>query len=119
MLNCRSSGETICELLEGEVRDIEAMHGVGASNEEEVEIIKEEIRKVISRLKRGKASRVCGIQGEVLKATGQTAVEWLEAIFNEVWETGIALKTGKGQLSYQSIRKEAERCVETTEGSVC
>lgn len=78
--------------------EIEAVHGVGASNEEvEEEITKEEIRRAITRLKRGKASRACGIQGGVLKAGGETAVEWLQAIFNMVWETGIAPKTVKGQ----------------------
>lgn len=36
--------------------EIEAVHGAGASNEEvEEEITKEEIRRAITRLKRGKA----------------------------------------------------------------
>ena len=47
-------------------------------------------RRAIERLKRGKATGVCGIQGEVLKAGGETIVQWLYVIFNMVWETGKA-----------------------------
>ena len=37
------------------------------SNEELEKITEEEVRRAIARLKTGKATRVCGIQGEVLK----------------------------------------------------
>ena len=54
------------------------------------EITKEEIRKAIARLKRGKAAGVCGIQGEMLKAERDTVMRWLHIIFNIVWEKGKA-----------------------------
>ena len=56
----------------------------------EEEITEEEIRRAIARLKRGKAAGVCGIQGEMLKAGGDTVVRWLHIIFNIVWEKGKA-----------------------------
>ena len=36
------------------------------------EITEEEIRGAIARLKRGKAAGVCGIQGEMVKAGGDS-----------------------------------------------
>ena len=90
--------EHFSELLEGdggevdmvlEEREIE----VGLSEE----ITEEEIRRAIARLKRGKAAGVCGIQGEMLKAGGDTVVRWLHIIFNIVWEKEKLLRTGRRQ----------------------
>ena len=78
------------ELLEGEREEIGTACEENGIDEEWEEIIEEEIRRAIGRLKRGKAIGVCGIQGEVLKALGETIVQWLYVIFNMVWETGKA-----------------------------
>ena len=59
-----------------------------------MEITEVEIKRAIvtQRLKTGKATGVCGIQGEVLEARGETVVQciWLHVLFNIVWETGKA-----------------------------
>ena len=53
-------------------------------------IEEDEIRREIWKLRHGKASGVCGIQGEVLKAGGEIIVKWLHEICNMVWRTGVA-----------------------------
>ena len=45
------------------------------------EITKEEIRKSIWKLKKGKAGGVCEISGELLKAGGEAVIEWLTEIY--------------------------------------
>ena len=54
------------------------------------EITKEEIRRGVGKLKKGKAEGVCGISGELLKAGGEVVIEWLFKIYNMVWRTGVA-----------------------------
>jgi len=49
----------------------------------------EETRRMIGKLKSGKAGGVCEIQGEMLKAGGEVIVEWLTAICNTVWRLGV------------------------------
>ena len=39
--------------------------------------------------KSGKASDVCGIQGEALKAGGEVVVKWLQVIYNIVRRTDV------------------------------
>ena len=83
--------EHLSELLEGDGREVDMV-----LEEKEIEeglskeITEEEIRRAIARLNRGKAAGVCGIQGEMLKAGGDTVVRWLHIIFNIVWEEGKA-----------------------------
>ena len=83
--------EHFSELLEGDGGEVDMV-----LEEREIEeglseeITEEEIRRAIARLKRGKAAGVCGIQGEMLKAGGDTVVRWLHIIFNIVWEKGKA-----------------------------
>ena len=48
-------------------------------------ISKDEVKKVISRLKRRKAPGYDKISSEVLKAGGQTIIEILHKIFNSIW----------------------------------
>ena len=54
------------------------------------EITEEKIRREVWKLRSGKASGMCGIQGEVLKAGGEVVVKWLQEIYNMVWRTGVA-----------------------------
>ena len=83
--------EHFSELLEGDGGEVDMV-----LEEREIEeglseeITEEEIRRAIARLKKGKAAGVCGIQGEMLKAGGDTVVRWLHIIFNIVWEKGKA-----------------------------
>ena len=70
--------EHFSELLEGDRGEVDMV-----LEEREIEeglseeITEEEIRRAIARLKRGKAAGLCGIQGEMLKAGGDTVVSWL------------------------------------------
>ena len=68
--------EHFSELLEGEREEIGTACEENGIDEEWEEITEEEIRRAIGRLKRGKATGVCGIQGEVLKAGGETIVQY-------------------------------------------
>ena len=83
--------EHFSELLEGDRGEVDMVVEEREIEEEPSdEITDGEIRRAIVRLKRGKAAGVCGIQGEMLKAGGDTIVRWLHIIFNVVWETGKA-----------------------------
>ena len=53
------------------------------------DITEDEIRRSIWKLKSGKSSGVCGIQGELLKAGGEVTVKWLQEIYSMVWRTGV------------------------------
>ena len=48
------------------------------------EIVEEEVRRGVMRLKVRKAAAICGIMPEMLKAGGQVVVEWLTKHFNMV-----------------------------------
>ena len=65
----------------------------------------EETRRTIGKLRSGKAGVVCDIQGEMLKAGGEVTVQWLTAIFNVVWRTGVTPKDWRRASISQSTRK--------------
>ena len=77
------------ELFDGEESEIGTRREVEESEEVADEITEEEVRRAIWKLKSGKASGVCGIQGELLKAGGEVSVKWLQEIYNMVWRTGV------------------------------
>ena len=58
------------------------------------EITKEEIRRGVGKLTKGKAG-VRGSSGELLKAGGEVVIEWLFKIYNMVWRTGVAPEDGR------------------------
>ena len=62
------------------------------NNELDDRILMEETRRMIGKLRSGKAGGVCSIRGEMLKAGGEVTVQWLTAIFNAVWRTGVTPK---------------------------
>ena len=62
------------------------------SNGADDEIMLEETRVKIGKLKSDKAGGVCEIQVEMLKAGGEVIVKWLTAIFNMVWKIDITPK---------------------------
>ena len=61
-----------------------------ATLEDEAEIVKEEVRRGVRRLKGRKAAGMCGIVPEMLKAGGEVVVQWLTEFFNMVWRVGVA-----------------------------
>ena len=80
------------------------------------EITEEEIRRAIARLKRGKAAGVCGIQGEMLKAGGDTVVRWLHIIFNIVWEEGKAPEDWQKAVIVAIHKKGSKKLCKTYRG---
>ena len=57
-------------------------------NELEPEVLLDEIRKAIHKLKNDKAVGLDGIPAEALKAGGETVVSLLKSIIDHVWKTG-------------------------------
>ena len=60
-----------------------------ASPEDNLEIVKEEVRRSINRLKMRKAPGICGIVPEMFKAGGEMVVDWVAKVFNIVWREGV------------------------------
>ena len=56
----------------------------------EPEIMQEEVRRGVRRLKVRKAAGICGIMPEMLRAGGEMVVQWLTGLFNMVWRVGRA-----------------------------
>ena len=57
--------------------------------EGDLEIMKEEVRRNVGRLKKRKAPGICGIVPEMLKAGDEVMVEWMAKLFNLVWREGV------------------------------
>ena len=54
-----------------------------------LEMMKEEVRRSVRRLKMRKAPGICGIVPEMLKAGGEVMVEWMVKLFSLVWREGV------------------------------
>ena len=61
-------------MFDDEEREIGTRREAEESEEEVADEITEEVRRAIWKLKSGKASGVCGIQGELLKAGSEVSV---------------------------------------------
>ena len=101
--------EHFSELFQNDRRDCgRETQGDAGSNELDDRILMEETRRVIGKLKRGKAGGVCDIRGEMLKA-GEVTVQWLTAIFNEVWRTGVTPKEWRRAIIIPVHKKGSRR----------
>ena len=49
----------------------------------------QEVKRVVSELREGRAAGVCGVPAELLKAGGDCMTRWLRAIIVQVWSTGV------------------------------
>ena len=78
------------DLFDCEEREIDT-RTEAEEREEKVsdEITQDEVRTAIRKIKSGKASGVCGIQGELLKVGGEVTIKWLQEIYSMVWRTGV------------------------------
>lgn len=65
-----------------------------ATPEDDLEILKEEVRSGVKRPQMKKAPVICGIAPEMLEAGGEVVVEWMAKVFNMVGERGWLLATG-------------------------
>ena len=76
-----------------------------------------ETQAVVNRLKWGKASGICGIHDELLKAGGNAALLSLHVVLCSVWNTGIIPTDWKKGLVVFSGKEEViVRTAITTEG---
>ena len=61
-----------------------------ATLEDDLEIMREEVKGGVRKLKMRKAPGICGIVPEMLKAGGEVVIEWMTEVFNMVWNEGMA-----------------------------
>lgn len=59
------------------------------NEEEEFNILRSEVERAVKELKAGKSPGVDNIPAELLKAGGDTTIDILHQICNNIWETGI------------------------------
>ena len=95
------------ESLFQEVKNVSEQPDLDKGQESDKEISEEEVRRVVSRLKGGKAPGTCGIMPEMLKV-GEVAIEWLVKLFNEVWGRGGAPRDWKSAIIVP-IHKQGSR----------
>ena len=80
--------------------------------EGDLEIMKEEVRSVLRRLKMRKAPGICGLVPEMLKAGGEVMVVWMVKMFNLVWREGVVpgdLDKGSNYTYFQE-RQQTRLC---------
>ena len=58
--------------------------------EDDQEIMREEVKGGVQKLKMRKVPGICGIVPEMLKAGGEVVIEWLTEVFNVAWNEGMA-----------------------------
>ena len=108
--------EHFSELFQNDRRDCgRETQGDAGSNELDDKILMEETRRVIGKLKRGKAGGVCDIRSEMLKA-GEVTVQWLTAIFNAVWRTGVTPKEWRRAIIIPVHKKGSRRVCKNYRG---
>ena len=56
------------------------------------------VHRAISQLRSRRATAICGITAELLKAGGACCAQWLTNIIRKAWVTGSATTNGKGEL---------------------
>ena len=70
---------------------------------------------MIGKIKCGKAGGVCDIRGEMLKA-GEVTVQWLTAIFNVMWRTGVTPKEWRRAIIIPVYKKGSKRVCKSYRG---
>ena len=74
----------------------------------------EEIKREVWKLRSGKASGVCGIQGKVLRAGGEILVKWLQKIYNMVWRAEVATLDWRSAIIVPIHKKGSRKMCKTT-----
>ena len=92
-------------LFQEAVPPYQAMQHSEATPEDDLEIMKEEVRRGVKRLKMGKAPGICGIVPEMLKAGGEVVVDWMAKVFNMVWREGEAPRDWKNAVIVPVYKK--------------
>ena len=102
--------EHFIELLQNEGEDCaEVAERDEPSNGIDNWILMEETRRAIGKLRSGEAGGVCDIRGEMLKAGVEVTVQWLTAIFNVAWRTGMTPKDWRRAIIFLIHKKGSRR----------
>ena len=107
------------ELFNGEEREIGTRMEDEESVEELPDITEDEVRRSLWKLKSGKSSGVCGIQGELLKAGGRVTVKWLQEIYSMVWRTGVVPRDWRRAIIVPIHDKGSKKLCKNYRGLAC
>ena len=80
----------------------------------EPDILKCEVKWALGSITANKASGGDGIPGELFQILKDDAVKVLHSICQQIRMLSNSHRTGKGQFSFQSLRKEMPKIVQTT-----
>ena len=80
----------------------------------EPDILECEVKWALESMTMNKASGGDGIPVELFQILKDDAVKVLHSICQKIWKTQQGHRTGKGQFSFQSLRKAMPRNVQTT-----
>ena len=80
----------------------------------EPDILECEVRWALGSITTNKASGGDGIPVELFQILKDDALKVLHSIYQQIWKTQEWPQTGKGQFSFQSLRKAMPKNVQTT-----
>ena len=80
----------------------------------EPDILECEVKWTLESITMNKASECNGISVELFQILKDDAVKVLHSICQQIWKTQQCHRTGKGQLSFQSLRKTIPKNAQTT-----
>ena len=83
----------------------------GVITELEPDILECEVKWDLGSITTNKASGGDGIPGDLFQILKDDAMKVLHSICQKIWKTQQWPQTGKGQFSFQSLRKECQRMV--------
>ena len=86
----------------------------GVITDLEPDILECEVKWALGSITTNKASGGDGIPGELSQILKDDAVKVLHSICQQIWKTHSGHRTGKGQFSFQSQRKEMPKNTQTT-----
>ena len=76
----------------------------------EPDILEYKVKGALGNITMNKASGGDGIPAELFQILREDAVKVLHSICQQIWKTQQWHRTGKGQFSFQSQRKNAKEC---------
>ena len=77
-------------------------------------ILECEVKWALGSISMNKASGGDGIPVELFQTLKDDAVKVLHSLCHQIWKTRSAHRTGKGQFSFQSLRKAMPKNAQTT-----
>ena len=102
------------ELYKKDLHDTVNHNGVITHTHVEPDILKREVQWALKSITTNKASGGDGSPVELFQILKDDAVKVLHSICQQIWKTQIFHRTGKGEFSSQSQRREITKTAETT-----